>query len=255
MKKLTLVLFLLIVLFSTYVYGNTSVIFTDNTNYWPGWGNSTHELGTPDNNLDQIGIPGFSGGVLTLDSSGRLLTLTIHQSVTSDPLWGVLSPGDLFIDANGDNTWDYVVKLANWNASGPSDPDPGPGNYNIYSIAQPLGSSFGYILSGQDNSGNWSGYYIRDSHPVGYVFPSSVHPPYGTVGFSGWGSTPSAQYVFDFGNGLPLGSDFTIGWAVNCANDVIYQNFDVSTPEPATMFLLGYGLIGLAAYGRKRFKR
>ena len=33
------------------------------------------------------------------------------------------------------------------------------------------------------------------------------------------------------------------------------QGAPLATPEPATLILLGTGLVGLASYGRKRFKK
>ena len=44
---------------------------------------------------------------------------------------------------------------------------------------------------------------------------------------------------------------FTVGFTVNCANDVIYQEVNMPVPIPGTLFLLGSGLLGLISIKRK----
>ena len=249
MKLKILLLSFLAVFLSASIVGATTIPFGDNENYWPGWGNASG-----DDINDTIGVPNITGGTAEVNS-GYLAELTFNRS-PGDHLYNVISPGDLFIDIGSNDSWDYVIDLTNWSTSGPSVPDPGSGKYYIYALS----GDWDFILSGNDKTGYWSNYNIRDDHPAAWKNTQGWQQGgVGQIWFSGWGNGSTTSYTFDFTGtdligALDVGGSFTIGWTLNCANDVIYEQ--VPVPEPSTMLLFGTGFLGLAMIGRKKlFKK
>ncbi len=181
----------------------------------------------------------FLGLTLTSDTLFFGLQTGIELEDGEAATSGNQRPGDIALDFGNDGTYDWAIRFWDATFSVIEVSDWNEVHYSQHSVSNPWRADTGTVNEHVYTSDVQINSAAQDAY--GDDYDSNI--------LEGWVSA-SAFGLDEFNSDTVI----TANWTMYCGNDFANVTTGV-VPEPATMMLLGAGLIGLAGYGRRKKNR
>lgn len=235
--KSATILFLILFLCSGTVWAD-SFVLTDNY-IGPGATNSGYVNSDVIGNLNDFDILGLNATI-----SSDLLKVDIYSTYFDNSIGRYDTElGDLFISVDGysgeGEGWEFAAVLDNYHPQ--IIEGKASGSVSLYDTTDGV-----IVLSNVSHSN----YIYRAGQEVQFT----PHANANAIATGAWGIDDNWLSIYIAGEDiLPVVTEVGFHYAMTCGNDVI-EGGVAPVPEPATMLLLGTGLIGLAGISRRKRK-